>query len=147
MNDIQKVGLALAIIIGIFLYFHLICFIISVWSGWRTLAARFRHHYDSRDQIGRWKSARMRLGCHYNNALKIAANEEGLWLTTIAIVLQHPPLLIPWSEIRVVKRSTMLWWTFVHLELGTQERIPFIIYEALFKEINRQDQLDTTNLW
>ena len=147
MNDTEKLGVALAIIVGVILYFNLICFIISVWSGWRTLAKRFRHDYDSRHQIGLWKSARFRWGCHYNNALKIAANSEGLWLTTIAIVLQHPPLLIPWSEIRVVKRSTMLWWTFVQLELGVTERIPFTIYESLFTEINRQGQLDATNLW
>jgi hypothetical protein len=147
MNDLQKVALILAVFIGVALYFNVVSWIISWWSGWRTLAARFRHDFNSLDQIGFWKSARMRWGCHYNNALKIAANEDGLSLATIAIVFQHPPLLIPWGEIRVVKRSTMLWWTFVHLELGTQERIPFIIYESIFAAANRLGKLETTNLW
>lgn len=147
MNDLTKIGFLVAGVIGFIIYINLLCILIAWWSGWRTLAARFRHEFDFRDQIGRWKSARMRWGCHYNNALKVAANAEGLSLATIAIVPQHAPLLIPWNEIRVVGRSKVLWFNYVRLELGAQERIPFTIFETLFQDINREGKLDASNLW
>jgi hypothetical protein len=138
MNDIQKLALAIAIVVGVFLYLQLLCYLISIWSGWRALAVRFRHEMNLTRQIGSWHSARMRYGCHYNNALKVAADEEGLSLSTIAIVPQHPPLLIPWTEIKVLKRRTSLFWTYVYLQLGNQERIPFAIFEKLFDQIKQQ---------
>jgi hypothetical protein len=147
MDTAHKVALIIAILVGFFLYIQLLCLIISWWSGWRPLVARFRHDFDFRNQIGRWQSARMRWGCHYNNALKIAADETGMYLSTTAIVPQHPPLLIPWNEIKVIKRSTFWMWTFVSLELGTTERIPFMIQEKLFTRINQPGRLETSNLW
>jgi hypothetical protein len=147
MNDLAKIGFLIAGVIGFILYINLLCILIAWWSGWRALAARFRHAFDFRDQIRGWKSARMRAGCHYNNALKVAVNSEGLSLATIAIVPQHPSILIPWNEVRVVRRTTFLSWAFVQLELGTLERIPFTIKESLFTEINRQAKLDASNLW
>ncbi|SRR6266567_4451955 len=147
MNTAQQFGIVLVAVLGFFLYIQLLCALIAWWSGWRELAARFRHDYDFRDQIGGWQSARMRRGCHYNNAIKIAANAEGLHLTTIAIVPQHPPLLIPWNEIKLVRRSTMWMWTFAHLQLGAVEQIPFVIQEKLFDRINSQGQIDAANLW
>lgn len=147
MNDLTKLGLVVAGIIGFILYINLLCILIAAWSGWRTLAARFRHEFDPRNQIRGWKSARMRWGCHYNNALKVGVSDEGLSLATIAIVPQHPPLLIPWNEIRVIGRSKILWFNYVRLELGTQERIPFMIFENLFAEINGVGKLDASNVW
>jgi hypothetical protein len=68
-------------------------------------------------------------------------------LATSPIVPQHPSLFIPWNEIRVVRRSRVLWWTLIYLELGMQERIPFAIYEKAFNAINRDGNLDATNIW
>ena len=147
MNDLTKLGFLIAGIFGFIVYINLLCFLIAAWSGWRTLAARFRQEFDLRNRIPGWKSARMRWGCHYNNALKVGVSDEGLALATIAIVPQHAPLLIPWIEIKVLGRSKVLWWNYVRLELGSQERIPFTIFESLFADINRAGKLDASNLW
>jgi hypothetical protein len=64
----------------------------------------------------------------------------------MVILPQHPPLQIPWSEIRVMRRTKVFWWTLIYLELG-QERIQFAIYEKLFNEINRVGQLEASNVW
>jgi hypothetical protein len=135
MNPLQQVALGIAIVVGVFLYIQLLCAVIAWWSGWRKLAARFRHEQNVGHQIGRWQSAKMRWGSHYNNALKIAADETGLYLSTIAIVPQHPPMLIPWNEITFVRRESFLIWKFVSLSLGTFEQIPFTISEPLAEQI------------
>jgi hypothetical protein len=147
MNDIQKLAIIVGAALGFILYINLLCIIIAWWSGWRTLADHFRHEFNESDRIGGWYSARMRWGCHYNNALKVGVNQEGLALATIAIVPQHPPLLIPWNQIYVMRRSKVLWWTLIYLELGNQERISFAIYEKLFNAINRDGRLDASNTW
>jgi len=147
MNTAQQLGLAVAIVVGIFLYIQLLCVLIATWSGWRKLAEGFRHEFDFRTQIGGWQSARMRWGCNYNNAIKVGTDSIGLYLCTVIIVPQHPSLLIPWNEIRVVRRSKFLAWTFIHLELGSDEQIPFAIRESLFTQINRENRLDASNIW
>jgi hypothetical protein len=146
MNDLQKLAIVVFAALGFILYINVLCILIAWWSGWRTLAARFRHQFNESVRISGWYSARMRWGCHYNNALKVGVNSEGLSLATMVILPQHPPLLIPWSEIRVMRRTKVFWWTLIYLELG-QERIQFAIYEKLFNEINRVGQLEASNVW
>jgi hypothetical protein len=146
MNDLQKLAIVAFAILAFILYINVLCMLIAWWSGWRTLAARFRHQFNESVRISGWYSARMRWGCHYNNALKVGVNSEGLSLATMVILPQHPPLLIPWSEIRVMRRTKVFWWTLIYLELG-QERIQFAIYEKLFNEINRVGQLEASNVW
>jgi hypothetical protein len=146
MNDLQKLAIVVFAILAFILYINVLCMLIAWWSGWRTLAARFRHQFNESVRISGWYSARMRWGCHYNNALKVGVNSEGLSLATMVILPQHPPLQIPWSEIRVMRRTKVFWWTLIYLELG-QERIQFAIYEKLFNEINRVGQLEASNVW
>jgi hypothetical protein len=146
MNDLQKLAIVVFAALGFILYINVLCILIAWWSGWRTLAARFRHEFNESVRISGWYSARMRWGCHYNNALKVGVNSEGLSLATMVILPQHPPLQIPWSEIRVMRRTKVFWWTLIYLELG-QERIQFAIYEKLFNEINRVGQLEASNVW
>jgi hypothetical protein len=146
MNDLQKLAIVVFAALGFILYINVLCILIAWWSGWRTLAARFRHEFNESVRISGWYSARMRWGCNYNNALKVGVNSEGLSLATMVILPQHPPLLIPWSEIRVMRRTKVFWWTLIYLELG-QERIQFAIYEKLFNEINRVGQLEASNVW
>jgi len=135
MNDFEKLGLVVAGVAGFILYINLLCALIAWWSGWRWLAARFRYQEDFRQQIGFWQSARMRFGAQYNNALKVGADVVGLYLSTIWIVPQHPPLLIPWHEVHFVERKSFWIWTFLTFRLGNQERIPFTISEKLVKQI------------
>jgi hypothetical protein len=146
MNDLQKLAIVVFAILAFILYINVLCMLIAWWSGWRTLAARFRHQFNESVRISGWYSARMRWGCHYNNALKVGVNSEGLSLATMVILPQHPPLQIPWSEIRVMRRTKVFWWTLIYLELG-QERIQFAIYEKLFNEINRVGHLEASNVW
>ena len=147
MNDLQKLAAIVIGVIAFLLYINVLCYLIALWSGWRKLAQRFRREFNLTERIPGWYSARMRFGCHYNNALKIGVNEEGMSLATVGIVPQHPSLFIPWHEIRVVRRSKVLWWTLIYLELGRQERITFATYDRTFNAINREGRLDASNIW
>ena len=44
----------------------------------------------------------MRWLAHYNNVLTLGASQRGLYLASMFLFrFMHPPLLVPWSEIKV----------------------------------------------
>jgi hypothetical protein len=137
MNDLLKIALFFLIPVAAVLYVNVLCALIAWWSGWRSLAQRFRDETNHIAQIGRLQSARMRGDCGYNNALYVGADSTGLNLRTVWVVPQHVPLLIPWSEIYFVRRKKFLWWNLVTLRLGLFENIPFTISERLFNQIEQ----------
>ncbi len=138
MTDLQRVTVVLAILVGAFLYIQLLCLLISWWSGWRALVRRFRHDQEFYGTIFRMQSARFRAFAHYNNAIDFSADSSGIYMRTIWIVPQHPPLHIPWSEIKIVKREKFWIWEYTHYRLGTQEHIPMAIRSELSDKLHQE---------
>lgn len=142
MTDPQKFGFAVAGIVAFYLYVQLLCWAISLWSGWRELLPRFRAQEPFYGRIFKMQSARFRFGANYNNALNVGADNYGVYLSTVWIVPQHPPLRIPWDEIQFVKRSRLLWIDFTHFTLGREEKVPMAIRsqlsDDLYKEAGRK---------
>ena len=69
----------------------------------------------------------MRWRTHYSNIIRAGANQEGLYLATMFLFrFMHPPLLIPWSEIRV-QRTTSWVFEYVDFTLGREPAIPMRI--------------------
>ncbi|HXW90298.1 MAG TPA: hypothetical protein VEK33_07105 [Terriglobales bacterium] len=66
----------------------------------------------------------MRWLVNYNHALTLGANREGLYLASMFLVrFMHPPLLIPWREIKV-RRSRPWFLEYVTFTLGREAAIP-----------------------
>ena len=102
-------------------------FAISRMSGWAALASSFRLESDFTGEKWSWQSAAMRWGSNLNNCLVIGCNERGLYLAMMPFLrFCHPPLLIPWREIRVSTRRRFL-SEYVQLLLGREERIPLLL--------------------
>ena len=75
-------------------------------SGWRRLAERFHHPKPFEGSYYRFQTAHM-TGVRFGGVLEIGVGETGLYLVPMILFrLFHPPLLIPWSELRAapVKR-------------------------------------------
>ena len=77
---------------------------ISLIGGWSSLARRFR--YDSPPPGGRRRSSLS--ACvgwsNYKFTLNVTTANEGLYLTVHPLFRPfHPPLLIPWAEVRDLK--------------------------------------------
>jgi hypothetical protein len=69
----------------------------------------------------------MRWWTHHNNVITAGASQEGLYLTSMFLFrFMHPPLLIPWAEVRV--RRTKGWlFEYVTFTLGRELLIPLRI--------------------
>jgi hypothetical protein len=123
----------------------IICFLISLFSGWFTLSRRFKKQSDP---YGETKSAGpffytiyMRHWGHYNSIIRITAAEDALYLSVLFLLrIGHPPLRIPWSEIQfsTTKSFGML---FVVLTLGEQEKIRMRISERMANKLGILERL------
>jgi len=99
----------------------------SYLSGWASLARRYRLTSTFLGEKWAWQSGRMRFGAHYGNCLTLGCDEFGLYLATMKLFsFRHPPLLIPWGDIRVTYTRWML-VSQVRLDLGRDPEIPLFL--------------------
>jgi hypothetical protein len=68
---------------------------------------------------------------NYNNVLTLGVNQQGLYLASMFLFrFMHPPLLVPWSEIKV-RRSKGWVFECVILTMGHDLAIPLPIRAKL----------------
>jgi len=89
---------------------------ISVIGGWFALTKVYRTRAAFNGEKWKMQSGRMRWLANYNNVLTIGIGKQGLYLASMFLFrFMHPPLLIPWSEIKV--RNTFKPSQFINEEL------------------------------
>ncbi len=91
------------------------------------------YRFEGTFEGSRWRftSARMRWGVNYNGCLTIGANERGLYVAVLFLFrLAHPPLFIPWSDVRVTEQRGLV---FKYLEFGFLKApaVPFRVRHQL----------------
>jgi hypothetical protein len=115
----------------------LVAALISFVGGWFSLAKVYRTKVPFNGAMWRMQSARMRNLMNYNNVLTIGVSPEGLYLASMFLFrFMHPPLLIPWSEIKVQKIKA---WTFEYVlfTLGHELAIPLRIRTKLAAQLRQ----------
>jgi hypothetical protein len=117
----------------------LILFLISVVSGWHSLARRFRCTREFARDAWTFRSAYMRYLSHYGTCLSFGADSSGLYLSVFPIFrVGHPPLFIPWSEVTVTRGETGIpFFKRRKLLLGREESIPLSISVSLAENLQR----------
>jgi hypothetical protein len=109
--------------------------LISVVGGWFSLARVYRAQAPFEGVKFKMQSGQMRWRAGYNNVLTLGADQQGLYLATLFLFrFLHPPLLIPWNEIKVSKQKG---WIFEQevFTLGHELRIPLRIRVALAEKL------------
>ena len=100
---------------------------ISLIGGWFSLAKLYRTRVPFEGVKFRLWTCQMRWRTHYSNVITTGANQEGLYLTTMFLFrFKHPPLFIPWTEIRVQRTKGWL-FEYVTFALGRELAIPLRI--------------------
>lgn len=97
--------------------FVLIVFILSK-KGWTGLASRYQYmDIFTGERVGIISAAIN--GVNYGNCLLLQYNRDGIYLRPVFIFrLFHPPVLIPWKEIKTVRDKKMLLVTVKELVVG-----------------------------
>jgi hypothetical protein len=106
-------------------------FLISMVSGWHSLAERYRTDRPFPTHKRWMQSAKMRFSCGYNSILTLASDSEALYLGVLApFRVGHPRLFVPWGNIRVEEPKRYLFLMSRMLRLGP-DAIPLRVREPL----------------
>jgi hypothetical protein len=128
--------LGITIMGGVFILFPLlwifVCYVLSWSGGWRKLAKRFRAtelkgepHYLEGAIVGR---IGLFGGASYRGCLTIRIHPEGLGLSVWFIFRAgHPPLFIPWKELRFIGEEKFFWFRFSKYQVG-DPKITYILF-------------------
>jgi len=104
---------------------------ISVIGGWFALAKVYRTREPFNGAKWRMQSGQMRWLTNYNRVLTLGTSQEGLYLASMFLFrFMHPPLLIPWSEIKVRRKKGWV-FKYVIFTMGHELAIPLRIREKL----------------
>ncbi len=115
----------------------LVATVISFVGGWHTLAGLYRARVPFSGTKRRMQSGQMRWLTNYNSVLTLGANPEGLYLASMFLFrFMHPPLFIPWNQIRV-RRSKGWIFEYVIFTLGSEAGIPLRLRAGVADDLRR----------
>jgi hypothetical protein len=102
--------------------------IISFVGGWFQLSRKFKLVRPFDGVSEGLRSGQMRWLAHYGNCLRLGANGDGLYLSVLFLFrFMHPPLLVPWSEIKVRRKKRWIFGEYVTFTMGSDLQIPLRI--------------------
>jgi hypothetical protein len=116
----------------------LVAAITSFIGGWFSLAKVYRTRVPFNGTKWRGQSGQMRWLANYNRVLTLGTSPEGLYLASMFLFrFMHPPLLIPWSEIKVRRKKG---WVFEYaiFTLGHELGIPLRIRAKLAERLRNE---------
>ncbi len=121
-----------------------VCFLISFMTGWFSLGRRFKRQSDP---YGETRSAGpffytiyMRWWGHYSSVIRLVAASDALYASVLfPFRIGHPPLRIPWDEIRF-GRTKRFFLTYIVLTLGNEEQIPMRISLRMARNLGILDR-------
>lgn len=108
--------------------------LISYVGGWRRFAARYRatHPPSGRVWLGQYALVN---GARYGNALNLTVNSMGIFMEPVALFrFNHPPLFIPWSDLRNPTAFTFRGRSLLRYDVGYPALGTLSLPVALFEE-------------
>ena len=119
------------IAIGFIALWCAIGYFVSFFTGWLALARRFKKQSEPYGEIRSagpfFYTLYMRFWGHYSSVIRLTAAGDALYASVLFLFrIGHPPLRIPWDEIRF-GRTKFFFRTYIVLTLGNEEKIPMRI--------------------
>lgn len=104
---------------------------LAVTSGWRTLARKFRAPKNFRSgHLFIFQNAQVGV-VSFNNILNVRVAGEGLHLSLpFLFAFMHPPLLIPWEEIKAARQRKFLFRRVLLLTIGEPKIVTIAFPES-----------------
>jgi hypothetical protein len=108
--------------------------VIARSGGWKRVAERYRATVVPEGRMFRMQHCAFGW-VDYNGCVTIIVTAEGIYLALMALFrLSHPPLLIPWSALHVLKLKTSGWSKEAKLSIDEPPiatlKLPYKVIEA-----------------
>jgi hypothetical protein len=141
MNDVSKTGLTILFIVTATIGMWLgVTYLLSLVSGWRSLAKRFASADTCEGEKFSFVSATIGfiplLPVNYSSCLFLTVGTKGFRLALMfPFRFQSPPLVVPWEQIQSVESRRI--WLIKHTVIRindspVQIKIPFAAGRAIF---------------
>lgn len=139
----------LLIPVAFFILFPIIwCFVLWILSnvgGWKRLAEHYRTESEPSGETFYGVSGKVGL-TNYNHALNCTANQEGLFLeVSLLFRFAHSRLFIPWTEFRDVRRTRLIWLSFLAAKIGEPKRGSLMLETKVFEQSEGRRLLEDSN--
>jgi len=133
-----------AIAIFVIVVWCLTSYLIGLMTGWLALARRFRAqsepYGDAKSAGPFFYTIYMRYWTHYSSVIRLTAATDVLYASVLfPFRIGHPPLRIPWNEIRFSQGRRFM-STYVELTLGSEEQIPMRIPVRMARNLGILDR-------
>jgi hypothetical protein len=94
-------------------------FALAHWGGWNRLARQFPADRRPEGAVLRGQSIGLNGWVNYSGFATLVESNEGLYVSLpFPFGFFHPPLLIPWAELRSPQLRTVLWQRFFAVQAG-----------------------------
>lgn len=117
---------------------------ISFLGGWSRLARHYRARRSSPGGLA-WQTVQLDRGIAFRGSVRVAADEQGLYLTVWPIYRAfHPPLMIPWEDLRGQRQGPSSRWgrmlvaRTVLLSARLVPGVPLVVSERLAETLSRE---------
>jgi hypothetical protein len=122
-----------------------VCFLVSFLTGWLALARRFKQQSAPYGEIKTagpfFYTVYMRFWGHYSSVIRLTAATDALYASVLfPFRVGHPPLRIPWNEIKLGRTKWFL-RTYIVLTLGNEEMIPMRISQRMARNLGILDRV------
>jgi hypothetical protein len=119
--------------------------LVSTVSGWHALSKRFKQQSAPYGEIKTagpfFYTVYMRFWGHYSSVIRLSAASDGLYASVLFLFrIGHPPLRIPWEEIKFGK-AQWFFRTYIVLTLGNEEMIPMRISQRMARNLGILDRV------
>jgi hypothetical protein len=109
-------------------------FVLSRVAGWPVLADRYPAPGERPPALVHMGYGVFRGWIGYNGGLVVSADERGLYLSAMPVILSwcHPPIFIPWSEIREIRPRQRLWARLLEIHTAGAPEVDMAINSGTF---------------
>ena len=105
-------SISLLPLIGFLAFFCGICGLLSLAGGWHGLSKIYPDTKSSGNRSSRWQSISIGGVSYGRGSVNVGISATGVHLKTLwTFRFLHPPILIPWSEIKLITMKTWLFYT------------------------------------
>jgi hypothetical protein len=119
--------------------------LMSIMSGWRSLASVYPEEHPFAGDLFRFQSVFMRYRSAYANVVIFGANQEGLRISVfLPWRFAHPPIFVPWQDVsaKAERRGTA---KMMRLYFENSPEISMLIMQRLAAKLSRSSG-DSFNL-
>jgi hypothetical protein len=110
-----------------------IVMLMSLIGGWRRLARLYRAERPAGGNATPYVTGMIGMA-RYKRLLTVTTNENGMFIEIRWIFrIGHPPLFLPWRDIRNARKIHLFYWEFVGFDIGNPKvasmRLPSQIFD------------------